>query len=86
MRINLRLYNKGKMKKYFGTSLRRMLYWINHSTFEKAYVKVHYENALDAYGKMTEFKNDGYYTDKKELLEVTQMFYNEADKSAAVFS
>jgi hypothetical protein len=78
MRITLRLYNKGKIKKYFGTSVRRMLYWINHSTFEKAYVKVHYGRGLAVNGEMTEFKNDGYYDDKKELLEVLKVFWYES--------
>jgi hypothetical protein len=77
MRIVLRFYNKGKVKKYFGTSIRRMLYKINHLQFEKAYVKVHYGRFLADNGKMTEFKNDGYYTNKKELTKVLRIFWYE---------
>ena len=77
MKINLRLYNKGKAKKYFGTSIRRMLYWINHNKFDKGYVKVSYGHFKDVYGKMAEFYNDGIYTDKKELNEILKIFYYE---------
>ena len=74
MRIVLRLYSKGKAKKYFGTSLRRMLYWIEHNNFDKGYVKVSYGRFPANDGKIAEFYNDGVYTDKKELTTVLKIF------------
>jgi hypothetical protein len=74
MRMTLKLYNGNKVKKYLGTSVRRLLYYINHVNFDKAYLKVKYGKFLDQGGKMAEFYNDGYYSDKNELIEVLKAF------------
>jgi hypothetical protein len=78
MRIVLRLYSKGKAKKYFGTSIRRMLYKINNVKFDKAYVKVTYGRFLAVNNKMTEFFNDGYYFDPKEAAKSLTVFWYES--------
>jgi antitoxin component YwqK of YwqJK toxin-antitoxin module len=82
-KITLRLYLKnGKTMKYYtNDKIKRIYSLVSLAKFPdkvlKAYVKVSYGKFLDAFGKMTEFYNDGYYTDKKELREVISIFWNE---------
>ena len=74
MRITLKLHKGSKIKTYLGTSVRRLLYYINHVKFDKVYLKVKYGKFQDNSGKMTEFYNDGTYADKNELIEVLKAF------------
>lgn len=79
-KITLRLYLKnGKIRKYYtSNAIRRILYKASHVNFEKAYCRVNYGKFEDPFGKIVNFYNDGYYTDKKELFKVIQIFWYES--------
>lgn len=61
-------------KKRFVRILR-MINW-QHGNI-KAYIKVSYGKKKDAYGKLSEFYNDGWYKTKEDLLKVFIYFDNE---------
>ncbi len=78
----LKLYkNNGKVEKVRTKKKRRFLKILRTVNWQlgikNAYIKVSYGKDLDNFGKRSEFYNDGYYDNKKELLLVFKYFDGE---------
>ena len=72
-------YEKGKVvSKYQTRKLRRFSYSLQAVEFseltDKVYIKVGYHKKGTLGGKHLKFYNDGYYTDKEELLKAYKAF------------
>lgn len=77
--IYLKLYlPNGKISQYRSSrSTIRILSRVSLIKFKKAYLKVSYGNKVDCFGKLSEFYNDGYYQNPKELVYAIKTFWAE---------
>lgn len=77
--ILVRLYLKdGRKRELRSTSaIRRILSTVSHVQFTKAFVRVGYGKKIDNHGKLVNFDNSGYFTDKEELARVMKVFWAE---------
>ena len=82
MKILRKFWQKGKRQpiRRYGTNPRVLAQKLASLNWEKVYLKVSYGKELDVFDKLTEFYNDGYYTDKKELKKAFKAFTTEEHK------
>ena len=75
LKMTLKLTKRdGKVKRYRKGTFRRFLYSCRHGSWEKYYLWVGYGKQKDVYGKMTEFYNDGEYTNRKDAEQALRAF------------
>lgn len=83
MKYTLEFYKEGKTIKSLRTGKIKKLHYVIHSDeyadFDKAYLCVSYGKALDCWGKIESFINEGEYYSKTHLLYALACFTEKND-------
>lgn len=74
MKLQIKLFNRGKVKEYRSGTKRRFTSIFTHVNFELCHIYVEYGKQKDNHNKLVTFYNDGEYTNKKEAIKALDAF------------